>query len=147
MASDIIKRELDIIVAPASIPSAFRMRRKPNAKTSDMQSIMITLSKKDTRTDLIRAAKTVKPPDFFINENLTPVRSKILFGLRRIKRKFPEKVASCGSMNGNVYIWMRSQGSAGKNFKLTINTQLKFSEICEKSFGITSEEIFTTTRK
>ena len=55
------------------------------------------------KNDLLQACISGTPRDLYINESLTPGRAKVLFTLRLAKRRFPDKIAACGSHDGRVY--------------------------------------------
>ena len=64
------------------------------------------------KNDLISAAKTAKPDDLFVSENLTPTRQKIAYALRPAQRKFYSIFSGTNTMNGIPYVWIKPTGWA-----------------------------------
>jgi len=95
---------------------------------------------------LLRAARAVKPDNLYITENLTKTRSKILYGLRQAKRRFPRKINGCGSQDGRVFVWVTTPDPSAKNTKLFINTLVRFGELCEKTLGVDAADLFDSSQ-
>ena len=72
--------------------------------------------------DLLRSCKTAKPPGLYINEWLTPTRSKVLATLRQARKRFPDTISACGSRNGRVYVWIKASSPDGKSSKIYIDS-------------------------
>ena len=90
---------------PSSISIAHRIGRKP-ARGEDRRNLIFKLCRRDLVPEIISACKTNKP-SFFINPSLTPLRSKILYVLRQLKKKYPEKVKGClSTLNGDVTVYV-----------------------------------------
>ena len=64
------------------------------------------------KNDLISAAKTAKPDDLFLSENLTPTRQKIAYALSQAKKNFPSIVSGTNTMKGVPYVWIKPTGRA-----------------------------------
>ena len=108
------------------------------------------LCRRERKYDLISACKQTKPPNLFINENLTPTRNNILFSLRCVKKKFPSIVAACSSHDGKVYTWIKPlnpDAPSARNSKLFINTQDQLEDFCRKSLKVQIEELHNWTTK
>ena len=84
-----------------------RLGPKPKSQGPDRRKIIVKLCRRERKYDLITACKQTKPPNLFINENLTPTRNNILFSLRCAKKKFPNIVAASSSHDGKVYAWIK----------------------------------------
>ena len=67
-------------------------------------------TKKQQKNDRQSAAKTAKPDDLFVSENLTPTRQKIVYSLRQDKKNFPSIVSGTSIMNGVPYVWIKPTG-------------------------------------
>ena len=78
--------------------------KKIPTDTSDRRNILMKLSNLDTKNDLILSCKRAKPNGLYVNEDLTPVRAKILYTIRQAKKKLPHKIAGHGSINGRVTV-------------------------------------------
>ena len=78
------------------------------------------------------AARRTKPTDIFINESLTPQRHEIYQGLRRAKREFPDKINGCSTIDGSIYVWVKSPGA--RDLRLSMNNFERFKNFCEEKF-------------
>ena len=137
---DRIKLEMDV----TDISAAHRLGPKPKSQGPDRRKIIVKLCRRERKYDLITACKQTKPPNLFINENLTPTRNNILFSLRCAKKKFPNIVAACSSHDGKVYAWIKPpnlDAPLTRNSKLFINTQDQLQDFCRKSLKVQIEEL------
>ena len=137
---DRLKLEMDV----TDISAAHRLGPKPKSQGPDRRKIIVKLCRRERKYDLITACKQTKPPNLFINENLTPTRNKILFSLRRGKKKFPNIVAACSSHDGKVYAWIKPpnpDAPSARNSKIFINTQDQLEDFCRKSLKVQIEEL------
>lgn len=139
---DLIKRELKYSLEPANICTSFRFGRKSPLQGPDRRSIRLKVIRPDVADDLLRSCKTVKPPGLYINEWLTPVRSRVLATLKQAKKRFPEIVSACGSRSGRVYVWIKSGSPNGKNSKIFIDSERKLGEFTQKAFDLLPSDIF-----
>ena len=123
-------------VNPADISIAHRIGRKPNGR--DRRHIIFKLCRRDLVGDIFEACKATKPP-FYINTSLTPLRNKILYGLRLLKRKFPTVVKGCRSTpTGEVTVFIR--GSVGQAHRRRSSSSASTSgTLSERSDGAQSE--------
>lgn len=94
--------------------------------------------------DLLVACRTVKPQNIYINENLTPGRANILYTLRQAKKRFPGKLAACGSQDGRVYAWIKPKVATGKNTKVFINDKVKLETFCQDTFDVQVSQLLGT---
>ena len=69
----------------------------------------------------------MKPKGLFLNENLTRTRSRILFVFRQARRSHPNKIHSCGSSIGRVYVWEKSEATKS-NSKIFIQSEDKLEK-------------------
>ena len=137
---DRLKLEMDV----TDISAAHRLGPKPKSQGPDRRKIIVKLCRRERKYDLITACKHTKPPNLFINENLTPTRNNILFSLRRAKKKFPNIVAACSSHDGKVYAWIKPpnpDAPSARNSKIFINTQDQLEDFCRKSLKVQIEEL------
>ena len=85
----------------------------------DKRNIIFELCRRDLVQDIFAVCKTQKPA-FFINTSLTPLRNKILYGLRLLRRKNPNIVKACRStMTGEVTVFV---AAARPNSRTTAGT-------------------------
>lgn len=134
-ALNILKHKLKIEIKPEDISSAFRIGKKPMSQSPDKRNIVLRFTHVGLRNDVLVTARRVKPGGLYVNENLTPGRSTILYVLRRVKKSHPEKIDACGSHDGKIYVWLRSSTPNAKNSKIFINSENKLENFLEKSIG------------
>lgn len=132
LLKDVLKLEVPL----SSISDAHRIGKKPINQQVDSRNILFQLARRDLKSDILKACKTVKPVSMFINENLTPTRSTIMYVLRRAKRQFPEKISGSSSRDGKVFVWLKppnANAPDSKNTKMAINSYHRLDEFCTKS--------------
>ena len=129
---DIIKNKLNVNIAGSDISVARRVGKKPASQLPDKRSIIVKLCRRDLKQDLLTAARSVKPDRFFLNENLTPKRSTLLFALRQAKKKFPDIISGCNTVDGKVYVYVKPPSSepAARNSRMTVNTLDGLKDFC-----------------
>ena len=129
MAEDVIRTKLSISLDDDDIVAAYRLGKKVTDNTPDKRKILVRFTKKLQKNDLISAAKTAKPDDLFVSENLTPTRQKIAYALRQAKKNFPNIVSGTNTMNGVPYVWIkptgRATGGASTRHKIVSHATLK----------------------
>ena len=109
----------------------------------DNRKILVCFTIKQQKNDLISAARTTKPDDLFVSENLTPTRKKIAYVLRRAKNKFPSIVSGTNTMNGGPFVWIkptgRATGDSTTRHKIVSHVTLKF--FYDESLGTSIEQV------
>ena len=123
------------------VASAYRVGPRPISQRSDTRRTVVKLRSRELRNEIIQICKSVKPTDLYINENLTPTRSRIVRVLRQQKRCHAPMIAGCGSMGGRVYVWIKPSDSTGKSAKFFVNTWNKLQEFCEKILKTQLDEL------
>lgn len=144
VVTDIIKERVGVIIKPSDISVAHRLGKKPDTQAPDRRNIIVKLCRREIKQDLIKACKAVRPKNLFINESLTHTRNTALYGLRQAKKKFPDKVAGCGSYDGKVHVWLKPpnpQAPMARNSKMIINTRDRFNELCENILKCASSDL------
>ena len=139
--TDIVKSKMNYELSFGDITTAFRAGRRPCYLAPDKRPIRVRISRPDLARDILNAARTVKPQHLFVNEWLTPTRSRFLATLRQAKRQFPQSIAACGSQSGRVYVWVKPPNGDGRNVKTIIDSERKLDEFCSKSFNLKACEL------
>jgi len=137
---DAVKQNLNLFLQHSKISSAYRLGRPPGVQKPDNRRILVKFYQRDDRKQLLSACRSVKPTGFYANENLTSARASVLYSLRRLKRKFPGKILSCGSDEGRVYVWMKPPNENARNLRIFVNDYVKFDEICFKDLNVQPNE-------
>ena len=93
----LLKDHLKLDISDSDISIAHRLAppRKNEHPNEDRRNIIFRLCRKDLVGTIFSHCKNMSPP-FYVNESLTPLRSKICYSLRKLKRKYPsiQKVRS-----------------------------------------------------
>lgn len=129
---NIAKTTLRIILNPSDIVMTRRLGKKPVDETRiDRRSISVQLARGDLKGDILSACRDIKP-NFYVNESLTPVRSTILYVLRKVKKKHPGIVDGCNSIDGRIFAWVKpSDSSSQRNKKVLVNSHLQLTKFCD----------------
>ena len=139
---NILKDNLKLNVSPVDIIKSYRIGKKNSAHANDIRSIHVKLSKQELKNDIIATSRSVKPDKLFFNENLSPIRNSIMFVLRKAKKDFPNIVSGCNSIDGSVFVWIKSpnHGAPGaRDSKMRINDHNKLNYFCTEIIGSTVE--------
>lgn len=147
VAIDILKLKLNYELKPDDLLTAFRIGKKTINQTVDKRSIVVKLRDRDMKHDLLMSARRVKPVKLYLNENLTPGRSTLLYVLRQVKKTHPEKIDACGSYDGRIYVWLRSTLPGAKNTKVFLNSETKLQSFLEKSIGVQIHEFLSKSKQ
>ena len=121
--TSLIKFHLKINVDPTQISACHRIGRN-QASTATKRPLIVKFCRRDTVGDLFGACRNLKPKQFFLSEHLTPLRNKIMHRLRQLKKKVPNKISGCRSMNGEPRVFLTS-ASGERPERITIVTRLQ----------------------
>ena len=91
-----VKRILPSIIEDSDI-------RKVAVFGKNRTHIKIQCTSDGVKRKIINAARRSKPEHMYFSEFLTPYRSKILYALRCLKRKYPTKIAAVYTRGGNIF--------------------------------------------
>ena len=117
-ACSLLKNQLNLNVQPTDIST---------------QRIILKLCKRDIKSDIFKACRQLKPK-IYINESLTPVRSTIMYILRRAKKNPHSKVVGCSSSGGRVFAYVKASDAAQQNARdkrVVVNTYSELQTFCE----------------
>ena len=134
VTSKLLRDSYKVNLPATSIISAQRMG-KPPSNFPDKRNILVKFSSHDIKKDVFQASRTVRPEGLYIRENLTTTRNSIMYVLRKSKREFPNLISGCSSIDGRVYVWLRSQNSNDsetRDSRMPINTFKKLEIFCKE---------------
>ena len=118
------------------IVKCYRIGKKPSQPNVDRRSFLVKLTDENTKLDLISTNKANRPNGIYVNENLTAVRRSILYVLRRARKDFSHLISGCNSINGDVYVWIKSTDRS-RDRRIMVNTfrklDLVLSEMVDTS--------------
>ena len=127
LVMDLLRNQTRLIVDSCDISVAHRIGKKPINQDKDTRNIIFKLVRRDLKYDILSACRKIRPK-FYINESLTPVRSSIMYTLRKIRKKHPSKLLFCRASEGNVFAFVpRNDDTAehgGPSRKVLLNTRL-----------------------
>ena len=126
----VIKNKLKIDIQESDISVAHRAGKKPTTQGPDRRGIQVRFCRRDLKREIMmtRRDNSDDSNTLYSNESLTPKRSKILYTLRQMKKKFPAIIKGCTSQDGRVYAFTPSASTSAsssirpKDRKHLINT-------------------------
>ena len=120
----LLQNKLNLNVDSSDISIVHRVGVKSKTQGPDKRNILIKLCRHDLKGDILSACKQMKP-DIYINESLTPIRSNIIYILRKAKRRYPKKIAFCRSFDGNVVVFLpnNQKNSPDKFRRVVVNSK------------------------
>ena len=65
----------------------------------------------------------------------------MLFIVRKFKRHFSSRVTGCGSLDGRIFVWMRSSQRSDRSTKRFFSSTTQLKEWCTTSFGNAVSEV------
>ena len=92
---------IDIMCDKLRLSSKFINRFAFHRIGKDGNKILFYALDEFDKTEIFRAARTMKPRDFYVNENLTSRNRQIFFELRQMKKS--KKILSVYSYRGDIY--------------------------------------------
>ena len=143
VASTVLKTMLKYNLRPDSICSAYRLGKPPSIERPDRRNILLRLSSEKEKDDIIGSGRSVKPTGLYINENLTPLRAGILYSLRKLKKKHPERIEHCGSIRGRCYVWLKFNGDRARNRKVFINSNAALQNFIVNELKLNFDEVLS----
>lgn len=132
IVSDLLKNELKLIVPATDISTAHRLGKRPATQQPDNRSIIVKLCRRDLKKDILDACRQLKP-EMYVNESLTPTRNTIMYVLRKAKRKCPDKISGCISIDGRVCVFVKPpnpDAPGARNSRMFVNTPHKLELFC-----------------
>ena len=133
VARALILDKLKVSLPINSISTCHRLGRKPLTQSPDRRSIVIKFCQRDVKTQLLVSSRKARITNFYINESLSPKRSKIFYALRQIKKAHPNLVSGCTSYDGKIYVYTKPSGTApvsSRNLRHAINSKEQLNDFC-----------------
>jgi len=131
-------------IAQHDISTAYRIGKKPSDPNQpDKRNICFKVCRRELKHDIKSACKQNKPT-FYINEQLTPTRTTIMYVLRKAKREFPNRILNARSTEGNITLALAADTPDSPPRRITVNSKRTLDDILQKAIGKTSAD-FTTS--
>ena len=149
---------LDPPLIDRDINICHRVGKKKNTPDSPPRAIYIKMCRRDVIPEIYAKCRSKKPKDFYVSDSQTPLRAKISFFLRELKRLEPTKIMATVTARGDPVALvplrpipqrqMRSSGApdGSSNRKLptkrvTIKTKLELDYFVRDYFKSTLQEL------
>ena len=145
LACNLLQAKLNLEVSPSNISTGHRLGNRPASQGEDRRPIILKFCRRDIKTDILNSCKEMKPQNFFANESLTPIRSKILYVLRQAK-KHHNKIASCKSIDGKVVVWVkppRPNAPGARHTRVFLNTKASLERFLRDMLEVNISDIYS----
>ena len=120
---DLLREKLSMNINAEDISTAHRIGKQQRNGTEDRRNIILKLCRRDLVHEIYANCRTMKP-NFYVNDSLTPLRSKICYVLRQVKKKFPLIVKGCRSFNGVPRVFIHNKGPSTRQRSATNSNDL-----------------------
>ena len=138
IVTNLLKNKLRMEVNPSEFSTSHRLGRKPPPQQPDRRSIIAKFCRRDKKREILANCRSSRPTDFYANESLTPIRSTILYVLRKMKREPNSRLTSCSTKDGKVYAYVKTSPNAPPSARPTgmlINSYEKLREFSTTTMG------------
>ena len=126
--------KLKLVIPTADISSAVRVgKSKTENNSPQTRAILVKLKILEVKKTLMITCRNVKP-NFYVNDDLCQEKQTMLFVLRQAKKRKPNIVDGCRSMDGRIYVWIKPNGASADlpntNRRIHINSVQKLKMFC-----------------
>lgn len=104
VAVEIFKNKFNLSVPRIHISSANRIGKPPTDGKPDKRKIIMRLTNKDVKNDVVITNIKNRVADLFINEELTKTVDGIYYQLRKLKKENPSKIATLYTRDGVIKV-------------------------------------------
>ena len=94
------------------------------------------------KKDILAVFKRVKPFNLFANDDLTPLKSRVLYVMSQAKKEFPCKVKFCVSRDGKVFMFLQPPNPNARSQRVFISSMQQLNEMCLKIFSLSTDNLF-----
>ena len=126
------------------ITTAYRVGKRPITEGVDRRKILFKISKPNLKNDILLSCRKNKPC-FYINEQLTATRDRIMFEVRQLKRKFPSKILYTRANAGSVSVYIPSSDgrsdATNKNKRIDVNTRKQLESFITQDIGLPASDV------
>ena len=107
---NLLEEHTGLKVDSHEISVAHRIGKKtPNRN----ENIIFKLCRRDAVDEIFNTCKEKRPP-FFVNCSLTPLRNKLFYAVRQLKKKFPSKIQGHHAQRGDIVVFLAQNNSSGR---------------------------------
>ena len=147
IVTTIIRDKLNYNLKVSDVKNSVRMGKKVN--NASRRNILVTLDNTSTKRNLIKSCRSTKPYQFFINEKLVSRRNSLLFCLRHARKKFPNLISSCNSIDMKVFVWVKPPNLTARgatDLRIEIDSFTKLNDFCVKTLKTTLSSLVDVTK-
>ena len=145
IVSNLLKEQVHVNIDPRDISIAHRVGNKRQLGP-DKQNIIFKLCGRDLKYDIINACRQLQP-NYYINESLTPTRSKVFYILRQAKNKY-SRIKSIRTIEGSISVFISpavretsNRVPLGQLRKFIVNTRRQLMMQLEEEKGSSLSEL------
>ena len=95
---ELLKQQVKLNIDPADISVANRVGTKIR-QGPDRRSIIFKLCRRELKYHILSACRQQRP-NYYVNESLTPTRSKVLYVFRQAKKKWSQTIKNLRTSDG-----------------------------------------------
>ena len=132
---ELLRTAVQYQLPPQSIISAYRIGPRSATQSPDKRNVMIKLRDRETKRDIMSAFRTVKPKNLYANDDLTPQRARLLYLLRVAKRRCGGIITACGSIDGEVYVYLKPPNPTARSRRLLVNSMERLEDLCRRELN------------
>ena len=109
IVQNLLRNKLNIDVSNHEISITHPLGAQNRGSSSTQKrSIYVKLCRRGLKREIIQKSKNQqKPVNFYCNDSLTPLRSRIFQILRKMKINNPNIIKGCTTMDGKVYVFTK----------------------------------------
>ena len=111
---------------------------------SDVRNGVTIGVRRDVKSEVLAASRRVKSSNLYANESLTPTRQNIAFALRKAKKEFPSIVNGTTTIDGKVYVFVKSSNQAARDSRILVNSMDKLEDFCVSTLQQPMERFLPT---
>ena len=126
----LVKDQLKIDLDDREISVCHRPGEKSRTQGPDKRKLIVKFGRRSTKVDVLSTARKMKARNLYVNESLTPVSQTISFVLRKMRKKFPEKISGSTTFDGKNFVWVKpsnpeARGARDLRHAITSREKLK----------------------
>ena len=134
----LVRDQLNLNLSANDISVSHRLGRMRQDDAVDRRKIIAKFCRRDTKRDILQACRRTKPANFYVSESVSPLRSTILYALRKMKKVPNSRVKRVTTQDGSVTAFVSASPNAPATAaltKVTLNTRTKLQEFCTSMFN------------
>ena len=126
---------LNLEISDQDISVSHRLGAKSPSQRPDKRNLIVKFCRRNSKIDVLAAARRVKARNFYVAEHLTPMSQTIAYVLRKAKRSHPNKISGSNTIDGKNYVWVKPPNADARgahDTRMPITSHEKLKDFCEK---------------